>query len=215
MSDRKRPGAGGTGLSSNHQHKHYSASKSGPQDYREQFREFAHSKGFELPREIIADGKRQPFSTNGKRGNDTGRYWLHLDGVPNGTVWDWRGGEYHWVNRDQKLSAADRKRRDEETRQAKATREAEQVEKHAKAAAVALCIWNASTPAREDHPYLVRKGIPPRGFREYQGELVFRVECDGKLVGLQFIGADGCKRFLPGTKKKGAYSIIGELRSVL
>ena len=48
--------------------------------------------GLTPPDTIIADGKIQRFSTNSKRGDDAGRYVLHLDGLPAGWFGDYRTG---------------------------------------------------------------------------------------------------------------------------
>ena len=68
-------------------HAKFNGSKHSAQDYIEQFRKFARQKGFELPAEIIANGEVQRCGPN-----DACAYVLHLDGVPNGWVQDWRQG---------------------------------------------------------------------------------------------------------------------------
>ena len=40
------------------------------------------SAGLTPPDNIITDGKIHRFSTNGKGGDDAGRYVMHLDGLP-------------------------------------------------------------------------------------------------------------------------------------
>ena len=50
------------------------------------------SAGLAPPDTIIADGKIQRFSTNGKRGDDAGWYILHLDNIPAGSFGNWREG---------------------------------------------------------------------------------------------------------------------------
>ena len=61
-------------------------------------------------------------------------------------------------------------------------------------------------------PYLDRKGIDRVGARVMRDSLVVPIySIERKLVGLQFIQADGEKRFLTGTPKQGAFSIVGEL----
>jgi putative DNA primase/helicase len=58
----------------------------------EQFRNAIRSAGLHPPNEIEADGKLRRFATNGKRGDDSGWYVLHNDGIPAGTFGDWRSG---------------------------------------------------------------------------------------------------------------------------
>ncbi len=185
-------------------------------DLIEQFRQFGSAGGFDLPPNIVGDGKVQRFATNGKRGDDAGRYCLHLDGVPNGWIMDMRTGrKVEWTARGQKPNAKERVRADAEIKAAKAQRKAEKSTKRARAKVEAERILKASTPARADHTYLVSKGVKPHGLLEYDGELVVPLWRDSETVGLQFIDADGNKRFLPGSDVKGAHFIIGEMRDVL
>lgn len=99
--------------------------------------------------------------------------------------------------------------------------EAEQAKRRADAAAQAATIWNkpanaldAGTPAVNEHPYLVHKGIQSHGAKVYRGSLTIGgMDCNGALMlaiklrgqitSLQFINADGEKRFLPGGEKGG------------
>lgn len=84
----KSPGCD-TGAKNNH-HIKFNGSKHSSQDYTEQFREFAQQHGFELPAEVIADGKVHRFGPH-----NVYAYVLHLDGVPNGWVHNWQGGKKH------------------------------------------------------------------------------------------------------------------------
>ena len=83
-------------------------------------------------------------------------------------------------------------------------------EEHANVAQKAAAIWKASTPAPDDHPYLVRKGIKAHGLRLYKGALVAPMRADAELHSLQFIRADGTKRFLKGGRVAGCYCNIGD-----
>jgi len=196
-----------TGAKNNFRNK-FNGSKHSSQDCIEQFREFARQHGFELPAEVIADGKVHRFGPR-----DVYAYCLHSDGVPNGWVQNWQQGEtrHQWKANGLKFNAKDRARRDDEIKAAKAEREAAKGKSHAHAASEAERIWNEATPARPDHPYLARKRVKPHGLREYKGTLVIPIWKSGKIVNLQFIAPDGKKRFLKGAPKKGAYYIVGEI----
>lgn len=99
-----------------------------------------------------------------------------------------------------------RKDREEHERQAQAQRKADQEAAASKAAR----ILNESTPAT-DHPYLARKGIKAVGrVRQFMEALVVPMSTtDGELHNLQFINADGTKRFLSGGRVSGCYFPIG------
>jgi len=97
------------------------------------------------------------------------------------------------------------------------------------AASKAVSIWNAPEnvleemqPTIADHPYLKRKGIQAYGAKIYHGNLsiggmscnnalMIPMRLNGETSSLQFIAADGSKRFLP-SGEKGGY-LIGKITS--
>lgn len=62
------------------------------------------------------------------------------------------------------------------------------------------------------HPYLMRKGVRNYGLREMHGALVVPLSVDNYIVSLQFITAEGDKRFLTDGQKKGASFTLGDTR---
>jgi putative DNA primase/helicase len=207
----KNPGCD-TGAKNNH-HAKFNGSKHSSQDYIEQFREPTASAGFIL-NEIIGDGKVHRDPVDGAVA-----YCLHLDGAPNGWAHNWRTGEtFKWKANGQRLNHEERERADAEIKAAKAERDADKAERHARATAETERRWNDAKPAREDHPYLVLKGIKPHGGRELNGELLIPVMRDGKRIGLQFIFWDAnsgkwVKRFLKGAQTQGGSSIVGPIEN--
>jgi len=93
----------------------------------------------------------------------------------------------------------DKAREDQKAEEAKAAKDA--VRK-------AAWIWKEAKAPNPEHPYLVAKGIPARGLREYKERLLPPPYRAGELVSLQFIGADGAKRFLSGGNIEGGYASI-------
>jgi putative DNA primase/helicase len=87
--------------------------------------------------------------------------------------------------------------------------------KQSEAANKAKALWRAAKSATPIHAYLLRKGIKDikaHGAKVDKGSLVIPV-CDGGIVhSLQFIDADGEKRFLSGGRLKGCYSGIGTIK---
>lgn len=75
----------------------------------------------------------------------------------------------------------------------------------------AAATWNLATPARPDHPYLVRKQVSPHGLRESSaGELVVPLrDLAGTLHSIEFIAEDGAKRYLFEGAKSGHFCTIG------
>ena len=65
-------------------------------------------------------------------------------------------------------------------------------------------------PATNAHPYLQRKQIGAYGIRQLRDMLVIAArDVQGELHTLQFISADGSKRFLTGGRIVGCYFAIG------
>lgn len=65
-------------------------------------------------------------------------------------------------------------------------------------------------PAHDNHPYLQRKKVRAVGLRQLRESLLVPLrDGAGVLHSLQFIGADGSKRFLTGGRMRGCYFAIG------
>jgi putative DNA primase/helicase len=180
-----------------------------------QFLEAAHTAGINLTGPIIGDGKLHRTHIEGhKVGTKNGAYILHLDSHPAGWALDYTTGQtFTWRADGQKvrLSAADRAAIDAERKR----RESERQQLQRTAADKARYIWSRSKPINlpDTHPYLVNKRIKPHGARlsSYKGRssLVIPIFGASGLTSLQFIEADGGKRFLPGGEIKGGFMGIG------
>lgn len=100
----------------------------------------------------------------------------------------------------------------EEIAQREAKRKAEAdalAAKHDAARERANMIWAEALPA-QTHAYLIRKGIQAPGLRLHEGRLVVPLrDVDGVMHSLQFIDAEGNKKFLPGGKITGTFYSIG------
>jgi len=161
---------------------------------------------------IIADKGMQRYKCSPKDRSKSCGYIAHSDGVPNISFYDWRNGngkEPVFTVKGEIPNGMDAARIAEEAEANKAKREAEDAGRHTKAATDAKNIWFKSTEATPDHPYLKAKGIKPHGIRQSGDELVIPIWHNGTLTGLQFIDADGGKRYLAGTRRH--YSIIGDV----
>lgn len=75
----------------------------------------------------------------------------------------------------------------------------------------ALALWNGYSPGSPSHPYLTQKGIGTYGTRSITGQLVLPLsDTEGVVHGLQYIAANGAKRFLPGSKVTGHFFSLGK-----
>lgn len=178
---------------------------------QDQFRDAIRAAGLTPPEEIEADGKLRRFAPNGKRNDDAGWYVLHGDGIPAGSFGDWRSGLSQTWRADigRPLTPAEEAEHRARIEAQRREREAEEARRHAVAAKKATAEWEATKAAPADYPYHVRKGIKPHGARLHDGKLVIPVTIAGKILSLQFIDAEGEKRFLPGGRVAGGYFAIG------
>ncbi len=177
----------------------------------DQFRAAIRAAALELPDVIQADGKIHRFASSGKRGDDAGWYVLHGDGIPAGSFGDWRTGiSQSWrADIGRALSLAEESAHRAKVEAMRREREAEEARRKAEAAINAAVLWQAAQPAPADHPYLSRKHIKAHGARLHDGSLVIPMREGSELHSLQFIEADGEKRFLTGGRVAGCYFAVG------
>ncbi|MFZ4760050.1 MAG: toprim domain-containing protein, partial [Burkholderiaceae bacterium] len=194
-----------------------------------QFRDAIRAAGLTPPDEIEPDGKLHRFSSSGRRGDDSGFYVLHDDGVPAGHFGDWRTGISTTWTADigRTLTEAERTEQRKRVAAMQAARDADAARTRAQAAARAGALWDAASPVGPDHPYLTRKGVAPVetlreisvddvteiiGYRpQASGEpltgrvLLAPVNIDGKLSTVEMIDEAGRKSALKGGAKRGGY----------
>lgn len=167
-----------------------------------------------IPPDVIhAGGKLHRFNASGKRGDDTGWYVFHLDGVPAGVFGCWRLGITEtWCGKpDNAMTVMERDAHRQRVKEAVAQREADEAAKHQAAATEAARRWQEAQSCT-GHPYLSAKGVQAHGVRsDAAGALIVPMrDTAGNLHSLQTITADGDKRFLSGGRVKGCYHAIGK-----
>ena len=110
------------------------------------------------------------------------------------------------------LSPIDKKALQDKQKQAQQQAEHERKAKAKEAAKRAREIW-AGLPDSGGSEYLKRKKVAAFGIRFSRGAVVVPLTNIAKqLVGLQFIYADGTKKFLSGTPKSEAFHLIGDIQ---
>ena len=195
----------------------------------EQFRDAIRAAGLTPPDIIEADGRLHRFPSNGKPRDDAGFYALHLDAPPAGHFGCWRTGLAETWRADigRKLTPEEREANRKRMAELKAQREAEEAKRRAAASSKAGKLWKAGTPAGEDHPYLIRKGVqsvetlrelpaddlarfigyPPQASGEpLAGRVLLApVKVGGKLSTVEMIDEAGRKSALSGGAKSGGY----------
>jgi len=164
-----------------------------------QFRGAIRAAGLEPP-DVIKPGKLHRFPGVGKRNGNTAGWCKLFDDGLGGCFGDWSSGfSENWqAKREKSFSQSERAAFMRRVEEARKHAEVERQQQYGDAAEKAASIWDAATPANDDHPYLVRKSIKANGARLHQGALVIPVRSGGDLQSLQFINDDGSKRFLSG-----------------
>ncbi len=200
-----------------------------------QFRQAAEARGLLLPDHLDADGKLHRCELrDGPKGKKDGAYLLHLDGVPAGGFQNFKDG-LDWENWradiGRQLTPEEEAAHRARTEAQRAVREAETKAKRDKARRKANAIWRGAKPAPDDHPYLLRKGVPSYGlqvgswpkwddrlqdWRRIPNALLVPMRSpSGTLHSLQAIYQDKVdgrdKDFLPGGEKAGKFHLIGEI----
>jgi putative DNA primase/helicase len=182
------------------------------------FHQAISSAGLTPPEPIIDDGAIHRFSTNGRRGDDSGWYSLHSDGIAAGAFGCWRSGlQFTWCAKsDHAMTDTERDHHRQRIKAMQVQRETEQAQRQQLAAIDAAQRWQAATPCTQ-HTYLTTKGVQGYGVRmDSAGALVVPMrDTAGTLHSLQTITPDGEKRFLSGGRVKGCYHSMGKVAGVL
>ena len=178
------------------------------------FSDAIRAAGLTPPEQITADGAIHRFSSSGKRGDDAGRYCLHLDGVPAGWFQCWRTMDHaeSWSAKSAtEMTPAEQAAHRQRIEAMQAARKADLEQRQQRARAEALALWAAAPNAEPDSPYLTRKGIQPHGIKTDGHRLLIPMrDADGRMHSLQAIHPDGDKRFQPGGRIKGCMYLIGQ-----
>jgi putative DNA primase/helicase len=174
--------------------------------------------GLAPPETIIDDGAIHRFATNGRRGDDSGWYSFHSDGIAAGAFGCWRSGlQSTWCAKsDHAMTDTERDKHRQRIKAMQVQRETEQAHRQQTAANDAAQRWQVATPCTQ-HGYLTTKGVQGYGVRiDSAGVLVVPMrDTAGTLHSLQTIAPDGEKRFQSGGRVKGCYHSMGKVAGVL
>jgi putative DNA primase/helicase len=168
--------------------------------------------GLEFRGPIFADGKLHRFKVEGDK-NRNSWFVFHPGSPAAGAFGCWkRGFKETWHGSSRDLSQAEWNEVRRLWQQAEREREEAERERHAQARKTATWIIARSKSVTK-HPYLEHKGVTRCGdVCEYRGALALPLrDVSGELNSLQFISADGEKRFLTGGKNRRLF--LHHLRS--
>jgi phage/plasmid primase-like uncharacterized protein len=181
----------------------------------ENFRAAMRAAGLEFDGQLVADGKLHRFKSSDDQNRDS---WFVLFPASSNTpaaggfgCWK-RGVKETWCEkRRESLTDAEWRTIREGWKLADDERQRTEAERHTKARKIAAWIFGRAMPVTI-HPYLTAKGAKVSGdVREHRGALVLPLrDTGGELHSLQFIGADGTKRFLSGGRIAGCYFTLAD-----
>lgn len=158
---------------------------------------------------VMADDKRRRFQLAGDKPKTmNGCYQLRVeaDGFACGWCKNWREGQTHsWhIKAGRKASAEEKAAWKAKAVLARQDRDKAEAAAWADAAKRAKAMWVRCDKTGRSG-YLDRKGCDANGARFARGLLVVPVYGDAGLMSLQFIAADGSKRFLKDSQLSGGY----------
>lgn len=169
--------------------------------------------GVEPPKQIKIDGQLHRFPTKGRKKDDSGWYVFFPEAPVAGRFGCWRDSidSVFRCNVGRELTAAEKMAVARRTAEAKAHRDEARKLQHDTAASTVEAIWTNAGAASGDHPYLQRKGIQPHGVRiTGDGRLIVPMYADNsELSSLQYIDAEGDKKYHPGGRARDRYWVIG------
>jgi putative DNA primase/helicase len=172
---------------------------------------------------LEADGQLHRVSVEGKKSsNRAGAYCLRELNLRSGRLaivgfaQNWVTGQLESFTVQQGDTADKEEWEQVKKQQAELRKQAKQeAEQRAKDAAERAQSIFEKLPDSGKGPYLFKKGVRGFGLRYSRDSVVVPVrDIDGDLKGLQFIDADGGKKFLTGTAKRGCFHFIGDLVTV-
>ncbi|EPU8562896.1 LPD7 domain-containing protein [Yersinia enterocolitica] len=183
-------------------------------DSAQEFGDFIRSLGGDLKGSPEMDGKTHRISMNDdKRGNKSGVYVGHLDGFANGWFADHREGHRNtWSSNSDKPDPIVLAHRKAMAAQEQLRREVRIRKEQDKKAVELTTVYGRLTQARQDHPYLKKKGVKvAKGMHiDNHNQLVIPLlNVAGDIRTLQTIAPDGSKRLSKGGQKEGNFFIVG------
>jgi len=162
--------------------------------------------GLDYTGPLVADGRLHRVKVEGDKSPDSW-YVLHAGPPAAGAFGCWkRGFKEVWCERNGSLSQAERDEVRRDWQDAERDRLRVEKERRDKARKTAGWLFKRANPVRA-HAYLSAKGVKAfGGMREYRGALVLPLrDINGELHSVQFIAADGLKKFLSGGRIAGCF----------
>lgn len=178
-------------------------------DIERAFKDAMRYNGIVTDESIIADGNLHRFHVHGdKHSSKNGWYILFIDHIPCGKFGSWKSGlSITWCTKSKhQMTHHEWIKHCKQMTEARHQHSIIQNEKHKAAAELANEVWNMAKPACQEHPYLLKKQIPPCSARQIHNRLILPIlDIHGYLWSIQFINTLGGKFLLTGGAKKGHF----------
>jgi putative DNA primase/helicase len=165
----------------------------------------------------IMDGDKHRIAVTGdKKGEQAGFYVGHLDGHPAGYIKNNKtGNEMKWKFKGYTLDPEQKAQLEAEAAAKLQVRAAEQAQRHELTAQRLILKIAELMPVMQPTPYMIAKGVEPRDSvltnQDGQQTYIPATDANGKLWTLQYIQADGTKRFAKDSRKEGCFHAVGGL----
>jgi phage/plasmid primase-like uncharacterized protein len=176
------------------------------------FRAAMRGAGLDYCGPLHADGKLHRIKVEGDKDRNSW-FVLHAGPPMGGAFGCWKlGFKDTWCEKQPKdYTDAQWRKIQARWKQMDTEREQEERVRREQARKTAAWIRNRSNTVKE-HGYLGRKGVKAHGeLREYRGALVLPLrDAQGEIHSLQFISADGDKKFLPGGRVAGCFFTLSD-----
>lgn len=170
--------------------------------------------GLACPDELITDGKLHRYDVAGDKAKSGNGWYVLFDGdIQAGRFGSWKTGQSEkWCSKTaSEFTPEEKKAYASRMEAARRQRETEQAKIYEQCRAWCKEAWEGAKPADSNHPYLLRKQVISHGLRQYKDSLMIPLMDPARLVhGIQFVQADGTKKFKTGSAKQGNFHIIGK-----
>lgn len=183
---------------------------------REEFADALRAAGCEVTGDHpIMDGSKQRVRTDGDKPKETaGFYFAYLDGHPAGFIKNNRTGEeIKWKSKGYAFSPEEKAKMMAESATKLAVREAQNAAQRDSSAKRVSEQQAKLKPIETPTPYQSHKNIAvhPGTYTDDEGQTTFipAYDTQGKQWTMQYIDADGTKRFAKDSQKEGSFHVIG------
>lgn len=172
--------------------------------------------GLMMQDEIVADGCIHRFKVGDDK-DKSGWYVFHPDPPAAGAYGCFRRDIFAtWCSRNLcELNSLERDLFKDRMQAARDATKKDLENRHAECSDWSKNKLSVASAADENHPYLVAKGVKSYGLKQIGGDSVALMvpvqDINGGIHGVQFIRADGSKKFKYGTNKVGNFFLVREI----